>query len=564
MISFKNNSSINLIDKWKSFTKVYPPFVFVIGVIGAFICHGAMLFSDVIGLDMDLMIKDIELYGGQGRQGILWIRNILQIAKCNLYLTESLTFLFLILSAVAVLFFLHIFSEQEKEKPIVGALFMLIWIVSPFWTVQLYFLSQSVPVLVATILIPVAVLLVQLTYENFKKRWWMAVCAVALMQLIFSTYQIEILLYVLLVVVALYLLTANNSFKFIDVLKWVLFQAAVFFVGFVIYRVIYKLFFNEFDDYLSGQIMWAVYGTKNSVKNILRVVRDSIKGGDFYNITYVPVCLLLFATSLINMSAKKRTNAEKIIRALMLIVIFAVPYTFVILCGVDVVPRMKYLFAIVEAICIYLLASEFISLWREGIITKKKVTRVIAIAMTAILCLFFAKDIINNADYSNRLYYTEKFVYEHDKEIARKIQNDLKDYIRSEGLSNEQSYNRLVFLGTVPTQLNEICVTDNGAAMGVSFWVWGANYSFVRDRIYKFMDCCGYSIGHEAMYSEGAELFYHLSFADFYGEEVESMPSYPTEGYIKNIYDEELNVNFLVVKLGRDWRREIDAWNWSN
>ena len=68
----------------------------IFAIIVSFIAHGSMLFSKAIGIDLEAAVLGIEAYNEQGRHGIIWIRNLLQMSKFNLFLVTVLTFVLLI------------------------------------------------------------------------------------------------------------------------------------------------------------------------------------------------------------------------------------------------------------------------------------------------------------------------------------------------------------------------------------------------------------------------------------------------------------------------------------
>ena len=151
---------------FKDFKKTllsYPAWQLIVIAIISFIAHGSMVFSKAIGVDTEAAILGIEAYDGQGRQGILWLRKLLGMSKFNLWLTNSLTFFLLILVAIVIFTSLSVYKEELSN---VLMPFCILFIISPFWACQLYFLSQSVPVLISLLLIPFTEALVRFAFNR--------------------------------------------------------------------------------------------------------------------------------------------------------------------------------------------------------------------------------------------------------------------------------------------------------------------------------------------------------------------------------------------------------------
>ena len=51
---------------------------------------------------------------------------------------------------------------------------------------------------------------------------------------------------------------------------------------------------------------------------------------------------------------------------------------------------------------------------------------------------------------------------------------------------------------------------------------------------------------------------FHYYFDDVFGETVDAMPSYPQTDYMQYLSDSETGLNYLVIKLGGDWRNCLD------
>lgn len=526
----------------------YPTWaIAVIGII-SFIAHGSMIFSNVIGVDTEAAILGIEAYDGQGRQGILWVRKLLGMSKFNLWLTNSLTFFLLII--VALFFFTTITARKKKLTKLLVP-FGIIFIVSPYWACQLYFLSQSVPVLISLLLVPLVDKLFRkaLSSKNLQ-RVFLLVLSSILFQFIVGTYQLNMIIYIAYVCCVINLESIHGE-EAKESFRCLFLQAIFVIVGFVIYGIITHCFYSEYSNYLTGQIVWESLGVKQGFINIIHVIGDVFKGAVFYSFLYIPLCVVTFVLCIVNCLKTKRHIAQCIICILCQMVIYISPFFFVLLYGCDVTPRMKYIFPIVEALVLVLCYSEFDTFMCNISVPKNKVYLEKMIAL--LFCLLLFADMMKGLNNTTRLYYTNEWRFEHENLIAKDLQRDINQFFRDNELPEDER-NRVIILGEVNFEYNELCLPGM-ATIGSSSLNWDS-YIFTRGRIYKFLKVLGYSIGNTPYYSEGAFRAFEVYFDDYFGDQVDAMPAYPYNGYIQEVRNDDLGLYYYVVKLGDDWRKE--------
>ncbi|MCR4678687.1 MAG: glucosyltransferase domain-containing protein [Lachnospiraceae bacterium] len=545
----------NFFKSFKSTLLSYPAWSLIIIAIISFIAHGSMIFSKAIGVDTEAAILGIEAYDGQGRQGILWLRKLLGMSKFNLWLTNSLTFFLLILVAIVIFTSLSAYKE-ELSKLLIP--FCILFIVSPFWACQLYFLSQSVPVLISLLLIPFTEVIVRYATDSLMpltKKILFFLATSVLFQFIIGTYQLNMIIYVAYVCCAFVLSEFHSEKTVKDHLRLLITQAVFVIAGFIIYEIITKLFYSQYSDYLTSQIAWSNVGLSGGIINIIHVVGDVVKGAGFYSFLYVPLCIVAFVLSIINCLKAKEAFSKAVFPVLCEIFVFVSPFFFVILFGNDVSPRMRYIFPVAAALVLLLCYSELNRLTdTDG--KRKPLSLFKRIAAVAFCIILFA-DTMKGLNNTVRLYYTNEYRYDQEYLIARDLQRDLNQFFIDNNLP-EGERNLVIFMGDVHIEYNDMCL-PGAATIGSSSINWDS-YMISRGRIFKFMRTAGYPIGNAPYVSDGAFMAFEYYFDEYFGATVDAMPAYPYNGYISEVRDDELGLHYYVVKLGNDWRRD----NYSN
>jgi len=128
------------------------------------------------------------------------------------------------------------------------------------------------------------------------------------------------------------------------------------------------------------------------------------------------------------------------------------------------------------------------------------------------LTIAVLKNMLIDMGYCNRLYYTDEWRYQYDKQLAHDIYMELKSYLAENGY-DETLCTNLIFLG--------------------------------------------YPIEPEPYFSEGARAAYYAYFEDYFGEKVDAMPAFPERGSIQYLKSEEIGLHYLIVKLGPHWKSAI-------
>ena len=146
--------------------------MFVIICVVVFITHGSVLFSQRFGIDTDFIMNGKYNFHVIGREGLIWLAWFLGLKWFNLYYAQVLTLLFMAFAPVVFGYLFYQTNNQNTRLNLSLLVLSISFIVSPFWTAQIYFLNQSAQVLFACILIPVCFLLAETTRTDPRHKWY--------------------------------------------------------------------------------------------------------------------------------------------------------------------------------------------------------------------------------------------------------------------------------------------------------------------------------------------------------------------------------------------------------
>lgn len=520
----------------------------VILFVVAFLTHGSILFSQRIGIDTDLMMHGEHNFLRIGRQGLVWLAKLLDLDWFNLYHAQVLSFLLIVLLPVSYGYLFHRALGQADGSTVPGLLALgFSVIVSPFWVEQMYFLNQSAQVLLAALMIPMSILLADRAVQDIRHKWYCAVFSVALMQLIFSSYQILVVMYVVSVAAFFLFSAARRSYTAARFARWTGFHAAVFGVGVLIYSVISRLLFMSGGNYLESQIAWKTGEFGEILQECLSEVGDSLKNNPpYYTGMYGVFCLVLLGVTLYQMIAAKRLKTQNSVLILIveLFLIFS-PYIFIFYYGGALPPRVQLIMPLSQGAVLYLTIA---MLCEEKRRTAGK-KALLAKAVSFVLVVGLYRDTVWHLNYCNRFYYTDEWAYQFDLRVIDEVYADIRDAMEDLGLDEE--YDQILFLGDPEVPYNPTCLRGN--VIGVSAFQWDIKTDRpYRDRVAALLKHTGHSLNMN--FTAEQIQSYRAHFFDDFGKQVDEMPSYPSEGYIQYLSKDETGLNYLVIKLGEDWR----------
>lgn len=522
-----------------------------------FMAHGSILFSQRFGIDTDAIMLGMHNFMDIGRQGLVWLAGFLELEWFNLYHAQGLTILFMILSVIAFggLFYYGGGAGREERAALLA--FALAYVVSPYWTAQIYFLNQSAQVLLACALTAGSIALTEAARRDLRRKWGFLIGALLLMQITFSCYQVLVLIYVMGAATIFLLSYLKEERTLKQSFQWIAFHGISFGVGLGFYLAVSRLFFMSQGSYLAGQIAWKEAGFWGGLRNCYSVIKQSLKETvPFYTGWYVVFCLL-FVILLIYwlLTQKERGKGSRILILLSALFLTASPYGFVFLYGGEVIDRMRLAMPFGQGCILYLTVLLFTRctagkkglLWTMG-------TWVLGLLLAAAVY----KDTMTNLSYCTRLYYTDEYVFQYAARVAADLYEDIRAVQRSPEIEafREDSRDNIVMLGYPAIPLNSICISGHTIGRSIYEVEALAGNTLTRDRSRYFMRNLGYPV--DVSFTEGETAAFHNYFDEYFGEEVDAMPCYPDPGYIKCVRNEETGMEYVVVKLGQEWR--LSEW----
>lgn len=529
--------------------------IVLIGLI-TFVTHGSILFSQRFGIDTDAVILGMYSFKNTGRQGLCWLAGLLglELDWFNLYFAQGLTILFMILSPVALGWLYYLSGAKEETGGAGPALLAmgLSFVVSPFWVAQIYFLNQSAQVLLAFVLTAVGVGLAEEARKNLRRRWYLIPVVIAIIQATFSSYQILILVYIMAAAVSFLICSLKEKLTLKESFQWIAFHGLLFIAGFLVYLAISSLFFLKEGNYLLSQISWTKDGFVQGLRNCYSAIRQTLTDNPpFYTGFYGVFCLVFLALFLYRLLRdKERSVGSRIIMMMSALFLCASPYVFILLYGGAIVDRMQLAMPLSQGSMLYLTVLLLSEKERYG----TKALRVGARLISLILILILYRDTVSNLSFCSRLYYTDEFVFEYASRVAGDVYRDVKTVLASDEIEEfrDTSRDNVVLLGYPEIPYNAACV--QGSTIGLSIYEFEAivNNSLTRERSRYFMQNVGYPLS--SRFEEGEVQAFRYYFEEYFGEVIDQMPSYPVSGYVKCVSDEETGMEYIVVKLGQNWR----------
>ena len=518
-----------------------------------FLTHGSILFTQRFGVDTDSIMKGAHSFTLSGRPGLVWLAKFLDLDWFNLYLAQIFVLIFMTLLPVAFGYLFYHISGQSDCLNLSLLVLGLSVVVSPFWSEQIYFLNQSPQVLLACVLIPVTVLLVEAARTDISHKWYCLVLSIALMQVIFACYQAVIMVYITAVAATFLLSFLKEDYPIKKGLQWIGFHAGIFCIGFILYLITSSLFYMEGSEYLTDQLSWGKLSTVDVLLNCLRGIKRSLTNTPpYYTGMYGVFCLLLAGISLYNAILKKDRKYLLFLTAEAFMMF--TPYVFSFFYGSEVLPRMQLTMPLSQGCILYLT----IILWRNmkvsDIGTGKKVLRILRKAAVLVLVVCLYRDTLSHLNYCTRFYYTDEWQYQYSRYMAEEILSEIEYIKKQNGL--DSSYNKILFLGSPNIPYNRICLP--GQVIGISSFFWNPE-NINRSSISNFCSNTGYPFN--IWFSDGAKAAFDVYFRDYFGDAVDLMSVYPDTGYVQYMKNDEIGLDYIVVKLGYGWR---DIWAEEN
>ena len=515
-----------------------------------FLTHGSILFSQRFGIDTDIIMEGTHNFTLIGRPGLVWLAKFLELDWFNLYLAQIFVLVFMTLLPVSLGYLLYRMSGQIEHLNLSLLVLGLSVVVSPFWVEQIYFLNQSPQVLLVCVLIPVTVLLVEAARTNISQKWYCLILSIALMQVIFACYQTVIMVYITTVTAAFLFSFLKEEYPVKKGLQWICFHGGIFCIGFILQQITSALFYMKGSEYLTSQLSWGKLSTTAVLINCLKgIVRSLTIVPPYYTGMYGVFCLLLIGASLYIVIRKKERKYLLFLAAEAFLMF--TPYVFSFYFGSEVRPRMQLVMPLSQGCILYLTVLLCDDMKDSDTGADKKILQILnlrtlrrVVALVLAVCLY--RDTLSHLGYCTRFYYTDEWQYRYSNYMAEAILSEIENVKKQNGL--DSSYDKILFLGSPDIPYNRI--SFRGDVIGVSSFCWDVDY-LTRNRIGAFYRNTGHPL--YISFADGESAAFHAYFRDYFGDAVDMMCVWPDTGCVQYLQNDEIGLNYIVVKLGHNW-----------
>lgn len=511
----------------KKYMEIYRNRIIGLGVI-AFLLHGYKLRSVAVGIDTEDLIRlQEEFYSGwlqTGRQGLVFLKQLLGNDWFNPFFSGLMTLLFLTLGVSA--FFLlweRALGRDGRDGSLPFILGGLLWISHPVLTEQLYFALQDMEICLGILLTAGALWLTEQSAgaESRRKRIGWGIGAAALLALVFSVYQIFVVLYIfgtvsLLLLHAIRRITEDSESTGIrEDWKALVPYLLVFLVAFLVNTCVTEVFFSD-SSYLSNQIAWGKIPVKDNLLGIvyhMGKVFTGLKGVHFSAVLGF-LSILLFVL-LVRLGIRRGRLVWRIF--LLTGALLSTPFLMTLVCGTAPAVRSQLVLPGVVGFVGYLVLY-------LGSLERKSAENVLKKSGCKIAGFLLAAGIVigvtgswKQIQTTLRLYYTDACRYEQDEALGRALVQRIQEEFGTVPYS-------LAVIGTKAFQPNNACL--EGEVIGKSFFDYDdevePEYYWSTRRIIGLLHTLGYEYHHAPVEA--------MEDAAIYAEE---MPVWPEEGCVR-------------------------------
>jgi len=502
----------------------------VITAIILFFCYGIKLFQYSIGIDTEFFMADkadmIKWALQIGRFGHAFFEWLLHTKGFNPFTTFLSTFCLIYLFTISWCYIIAVFSKNtDRNNAFIP--FAIVFISSPIWAEQFYFVTQSTEVALMVLICPYAIYLLFkgfLAHETGK-----IIFAFFLLILMISVYQAMVPFFCCGIFICFLLLLKTSDYEPL-IYRNLCFKLLATLVGaMIVYSIIDRIlipsvFGIEKSQYFDDMNQW---GQRPVKENILRILGLAY----IVSIGNIPHLQTLVNSIIPNAEiAKTIANNSKIFGNILLLplVVFFIAkiikskrqflYIFIGICiplsimflailGGNIVPmRAMYVLPLAFAFMFFFLIETY----------SKKVASVVVIL--ALLTAAYQVQI------TAQLFYSDQMRYNEDVRLAYEIRDIIiKTYSDNENLP-------IAIIGKYKIAKKFQTNFLQGEVIGHSFFEWGDGRE-TTDRSLAFMHSLG--IHFDTPSDEQWEQAFN---------EASSMPSYPSPGYVKKL------PNVIVVK----------------
>lgn len=457
----------------------------VLAAVFAILVHKKNLCSGIIGIDTEDFIchgaSFLDGWRNTGRQGLVFLKYIMNGDAFNPYLSGTLTILLL---ALAVTLTIRLWNHSYGEKCHLGIYFatMGLWVAHPIWAEQFYFMLQGAEICLGMLLSVIAVRCVEKgAAAKGRRRLGFFVTAILLLLITFSTYQIFVVYFIFLTVSFLLLKslrTEGGKKGFRAECKRIAPYILIFLIAFIVNSLVTKLFFYQ-SDYLAGQIRWGELSLRDCVYSIAIHVRNVLTGQNsiFTSAVYGILCLI----GLVGMFCI--AGKKGIAPLFYFLCLMVTPFLMTIVCAQEPAIRSQLILPACTGLVFFV----------DGILINNPVRGEIRTGrmhypLVAGMMLLAIIGVYQESDVTLRLYYTDACRYEQDVAIGRDLIKRLEQIRGGDDTP-------IVVIGSRSFQPNRSCM--EGEIIGRSIFEHDVNeeprYYWSTRRVVSFLHTLGYN-----------------------------------------------------------------------
>lgn len=465
----------------------------------SFLTYGFGLTNYSLSIDSETPVySDFSM--GLGRWGTNLVRYHIFEGHTP-YFTLLLGLLLMSLTATELV---KIFKLEGIKSYLFCALFLTI----PQLSYQLIFTMQADAVPLGFLVSVYAVhLFLKSTNDvlNLKSICYFIVAALLLMFVI-AIYQALIIIPIVIYTILIFQNTYLVDFKYLEALKKAALFGGLLLLSGGLYIISVKIICPTgqggfLSTYASGE-------SNNRFHDFFTLWIDQLKGKLYYgNKTTVFLLIASLIGTVIIIKEKKHV----LLRLLLLLLLLIIPYSlsFFITNGYHP-PRLYLTLGIVFGFLI----TQFL-----GYLKYEKIIVVIC----SIICIW-------NVYFITQLFYSNYKIFNHDKEIARRINSAIIDKYPSFDSNSDYVY----FYGGLPYQEHEKFRLPDSEVFGGSLFSWdnGNNYRIVN--LFSFNDIANYKMINDK------ETFLKIK------DSISSMPLWPSRESVKMVD------NVMIIRLGQE------------
>ena len=393
-------SDINL-KSFRNFCKNNIPLLVITAII-LFFCYGIKLFQYSIGIDTEFFMADkadmIKWALQIGRFGHAFFEWLLHTKGFNPFTTFLSTFCLIYLFTISWCYIIAVFSKNtDRNNAFIP--FAIVFISSPIWAEQFYFVTQSTEVALMVLICPYAIYLLFkgfLAHETGK-----IIFAFFLLILMISVYQAMVPFFCCGIFICFLLLLKTSDYEPL-IYRNLCFKLLATLVGaMIVYSIIDRIlipsvFGIEKSQYFDSMNLWGKIPVKENINRILLMLAGILSIGNIFgNILILPIAVFFMV---------KVIKCKRQFIYIFIGICVPLSIMFLAILGGNVVPlRAMYVLPLAVAFMFFFLIET----------CSKKVASVVVI-----LALLTA---VYQAQITAQLFYSDQMRYNEDVRLAYEI-----------------------------------------------------------------------------------------------------------------------------------------------